>query len=65
MRQQSLEMTSFIVTLFRTKDYPTHQIPFSWSACVSMDGDKKEESAIPGVVTEVVLEASCLKCQGV
>ena len=34
-----------------------------WFARVAMDGDKKDESAIPGIVTEVMLEASCLKCQ--
>ena len=33
-----------------------------WSPCVAMDGDKKDESAIPAIVTEVMLEASCLKC---
>ena len=69
--QQSFEMTVLIVTWYlHTLLWPVvderlpnaSNILLVWSPCVAMDGDKKDESAIPGIVTEVMLEASCLKC---
>ena len=40
----------------------TQRLKYPSRVVSAMDGDKKDESAIPGIVTEVMLEASCLKC---